>query len=171
MSTQLEVALRIDEAKELLEQGQQPGEVMVEELAAKWAVSARTVNRYIAYAKDILHDSLKKQETVLQEIRAEVITEEIKNSILSNLELEARLCAIIEGKQMAEKIMRHKDGNYERITCLPSHRDIIYAIDKLFRKRGGYDKILRENEHRNIFKIVVANQESADALQRTRDKP
>ncbi|HTA82279.1 MAG TPA: hypothetical protein VK783_05085 [Bacteroidia bacterium] len=166
MSKQIELAERIDEAKTRLEKGERPGDAMATELAGKWSVSVRTAHRYIAYAKDILDGYIQKRETIIQEIRAEAITEEIRNSVLSSLELEAKLCAIIEGKLMAEKIVRTKDGQYERISCLPSHRDIIYAIDKLFRKRGGYDKILRSNENPTVFKFEVADQKSADLIKK-----
>lgn len=99
---QYELAERIDETKDRLEKGDVTGEALAIELSAKWAVSIRTAHRYIAYAKDIMDDNLKRRESILQEMRLEVIGEDIRNGILSNLELEAKLCAIIEGKLLAE---------------------------------------------------------------------
>jgi hypothetical protein len=171
MSTQKEIALRINEVKLRLEHG--PGNVdeLVTEFSAKWEISPRTVERYVAYAKDTIRDELKMGDSILEEARNELITEEMRNSILSTIELDARLCAIIEGKLIAEKIVRNKDGNPTRISCLPSHRDIIYAIDKLYRRRGSYRKPGEKDLATPIFNIVVHNEEEANVLYKIKNQP
>ena len=169
MSTIIELNERISELVKRIEKGETSGE-LVTQLSAEWNVSGRTVERYIAHAKDIVTGNMKKRDAIIEEVRAEVITNEARESLMSNLELEAKLCQIVEGKLEAEKLVHTKEGVI-RVPCLPNHKDIILAIDHLWRRRRGYSKPdPAELTGKREVVIVVNSEEEAELVRKIQNQ-
>lgn len=132
MSNSIELHNRITEIAERLEKKMTTGEIM-EEYAAKWAVTARTIERYIALAKDIVAGRIHKRDAWIEAARAEAV-EEATEKLTSNIEIEARLCEIITGRLETEKVLNTKEGHI-KVGCSPSPRDVMKAAEMLFKLR------------------------------------
>jgi hypothetical protein len=89
MRGRIEVQLKISELATKLESGADVSAIMLEYMP-KWGISERTINRYIALAKDIVSGRLKKREALLEAMRGEVLTREAEEGLKSTLELEAK---------------------------------------------------------------------------------
>lgn len=122
-----------------------------------WDVSTRTVERYIALAKDILSTNLKNREKVIDAVRADIIASEAETWLKSNMELEARLCAIITGKVRFRKTMK-KGSNMQDVFAYPSCSDVISAIDVLLKLRGVYKSVPTRITENNPMRIIVDNE-------------
>ncbi|MGP8216922.1 MAG: hypothetical protein ACLQQ4_15250 [Bacteroidia bacterium] len=136
MRNQTELKARLNAVAESLEQGNSSAEI-ISTYTAQWDAGERTIERYIALAKDMVAGRLQKRDAVIEAVRCEAVAEAAEKWLKSNLELEAKLCEIVDGKLEAEKLIYTGNGVLHE-KCKPSHRDIIYAIDKLWKMRGCY---------------------------------
>jgi len=170
MRGRIEVQLKISELATRLENGADVSALMLEYMP-KWNISERTMNRYMALAKDVVSGMLKRREAALEAMRGEVIMREAEEGLKSTLELEAKLCAIIDGLIDMEKVTSNKEGVERTTKRKPSIKEIIDAIDILLKLRGMY----RPVDTRDIIhlppQIVVASQEQKEMLERIREKP
>jgi len=125
-----------------LEQGRSR-ESIIKEYGDRWNASDRTIDRYIAFAKDIVANKMELRDALVEAMRADVIVAEAEKWLKSNLELEARLCSIIEGTLETEKVVEDEKGK-RVVRMKPTHADVIRAIDKLCKIRGMYDPKIRK---------------------------
>src|ERR1700722_6448120 len=102
MSNQIEIKQRIRNIAEQLENGCKSNEI-ISNCSTQWKLSERTVERYIALAKDIVIGKMDSMDALIEAMRGTVIAEEAEKNLRSNLELEARLISIIEGDIEVEK--------------------------------------------------------------------
>jgi hypothetical protein len=123
---------RILDIASMLEKGMERKEI-VQTLTKKCKVSARCIDNHIKAAKKIVAERNKQKEAVRVMVTEQTLTEELKEAIKSDLELEAILCTIATGNISVEEIIR---GNAVLRGISPLEQ--IAAIDKLFRKRGVY---------------------------------
>jgi hypothetical protein len=135
MSNAIESGKRITEIADRLEKGAATKEI-TEEYTVKWAVSSRTIDRYIALAKDIIAGKLRKKEAWIEAIRAEAI-ETATEHLVSNLEIEARLCQIVTGTYETDKVVRGKNGEFIKVGCNPAPKDALKAAEMLLRIRNS----------------------------------
>ena len=170
MRGRIEVQLKIAELVTKLEGGAEVSALMLEYMP-KWNLAERTMNRYIALAKDIVAGRLKKREAVLEAIRGDAIIREAEEGLKSTLELEAKLCAIVDGLVEMEKVTSTKDGVDRTTKRKPSVKEIIDAIDILLKLRGMY-KPLDERETVNLPTPIIVNSErDKKIIESIREKP
>lgn len=133
MSKLIELHERISEIAERMEKDMPTGEIIAE-YVPKWSVSERTIERYIALAKDIIAGKLRKQAAWIEAMRAEAI-EAATEHLASNLEIEARLCQIVSGTYETDKVVPGKNGEFVKVACNPAPRDAMKAAEMLFKMR------------------------------------
>jgi|GEM_PF-3189700 len=126
---------RISAVAEYLERNE-PTEAIVKEFIAKWNVKERTIKWYITLAKDMVAERREKQKVIIENVRNEAIADAARENILSDLELEAILCSIARGEAREQKIVSR--GKVKKVKRSPSFLDSIWAIDRLWRRRGLY---------------------------------
>ncbi|HTB06116.1 MAG TPA: hypothetical protein VK806_04110 [Bacteroidia bacterium] len=165
MCTRLELNARITEISGKLEEGIERKEIL-HHYTATWNVTERTVERYVALACDVLAGHMQQKEAIMEAIRAEAITEATEKWMRSSLELEAKLCAIADGEFEQEKLVRTKEG-FVKVPCKPSLREMIYAIDKLWKMRGNYDPKIMDipAKHRPV-QIIVDSEKEKELVER-----
>jgi len=162
MNHKIEYRLKITELARKLESGWSTADVM-KEYIPKWGVTSRSIERYLAFARDLVASRMKKREAVIESVRADIIAEEAETWLKSNLELEARLCAIITGRVEFDKIV--KEGKeITTVKCHPSCTEVINAIDLLLKLRRAY-KDADVNQPR-VIEIVVDNEDEKKAVER-----
>lgn len=170
MSMRVELNERIFEVSQQLEKGVKRKEIL-SLYAAKWNVTERTVERYVALACDVVAGHLQQKEAVMEAIRTEAIEEAMEKWMRSSLELEAKLCAIADGEFEQEKLVHTKEG-FIKVPCKPNLREMIYAIDKLWKMRGNYDPKNRHTPERDKpVQIIVSSEEDKKMIEMTRDNP
>ena len=131
----------------------------------KWSLSRRSVERYIAFATDVVSRRMKRREAVVESVRADIIAREAETWLKSNLELEARLCAIISGKVQFERAVRTSKG-IENVKCHPTCTEVINAINLLLKLRGVYKAADGKiDPAENIFAIMVGNDEEKKMIE------
>jgi hypothetical protein len=170
MSTRLELNERIVEISQKLEEGMSRKEIL-SQYTTKWAVSERSVERYMALACDIIAGRMQQKEAIMEAVRAEVITEATEKWMRSSLELKAKLCAIADGEFEIEKIVRTREG-FIKVPYKPSFNEILKAIDKLCKMRGNYDVKHRDTpqKHKPV-QIIVTSEEEKEMIEMNRDNP
>jgi hypothetical protein len=154
MSNSVELNARISEIAEKIENGVKTAEI-VAEYAPKWSVSERTLDRYIALAKDIIAGKLKKQQAWIEAMRAEA-TEAATENLASNLEIEARLCQIVTGTYETEKVVRGKQGEFIKVGCNPNPRDAMKAAEMLFKLRSEQANLIKRQEQEDELHELMA---------------
>jgi hypothetical protein len=170
MTGRIEVQLKIAELATKLEDGADVSTLMLEYMP-KWNIAERTIRRYIALAKDIVAGRLKKREAVLEAIRGDTIIREAEEGLKSTLELEAKLCAIVDGLVEMEKVTSNKDGT-DRITKRkPSVKEIIEAIDILLKLRGMYRPEDKRQADFMPVPIIVHSERDKQIVESIRKKP
>jgi hypothetical protein len=170
MCTRLELNERIIEISQKLEEGIGRKEIL-DQYTTKWAVSERSVERYVALACDIIAGRMQQKEAIMEAIRAEVITEATEKWMRSSLELEAKLCAIADGEFEIEKLVRTREG-FIKVPCKPGFNEILKAIDKLCKMRGNYDAKNRNTPEKDrLVQIIVASEEDKKMIEMNRDNP
>ena len=172
MRENITLKLRIDELAEKLESGIDTPDVM-QEYMPQWNVSKRTIERYIKLAKDKVAGRLKLREAVIEEVRDEIITREAEQWLKSTLELEAKLCAIVEGGIEMKSEVLSRNGEVKTLTRKSSVKEIIDAIDLLLKLRGMYKIKPEKQEGNRVSVIKVDNEREKELLERIRnqDKP
>jgi hypothetical protein len=151
MSNTIELNTRITEIAEKLEKGMSSKELS-EEYAAKWSVSVRTIERYIALAKDIVAGRMQKRDALIEAARSEAI-EAATEHLCSEIEMEARLCQIVMGSLETEKVLNTKEG-YIKVGCSPTPGDVMKAAEMLFKRRQIIAKEARKfNENEKMNRI------------------
>jgi hypothetical protein len=131
-----DLSMRVSAITERLEKGEGSTGI-AKEFAQRWAVSERTVKTCIAIAKANLAERNKAKQAIIEEVRKEAIAKVAQEGIISDLELEAQLCAIAMGELEIEKTVI-QNGVEKTIKCKPTPFDMVLAIDKLWKKRGSY---------------------------------
>jgi hypothetical protein len=165
MSNQIDYQHRITEIANRLELGHS-NYAIIQEYIPKWGVSRRTIERYIALAQDVVGQKLRKREKVIQAVRADIIAHEAETWMKSNMELEARLCAIISGKSWFYKTVK-KGSDTQQVKCLPTCREVILAIDLLLKMRKAYNcGVAGMDPEKQPFVIIVDNEEEKKAVER-----
>ena len=66
----------------------------MKECCAKWKCTERSMQRYIAKAKDDLTDALFNKEKYLNFVREEALNEDFEQNLKSTLEIEMMLCSL-----------------------------------------------------------------------------
>jgi hypothetical protein len=147
MQQRSDLNLRVSALTECLEKGETTGSV-IKEFMKRWGVSKRTVETYMAMAKTELAEREKAKTGMLEELRRDAIAK-AQASIMSDLELEAQLCAIAKGElELEKKVIQN---NVEKtIRSKPTHFDIILAIDKPWKKRGSYPEEKKQVESQSL---------------------
>jgi len=92
-------------------------------------------------------------------MRNKVISEEAETQLRSNTELEAYLVSIIEGDMETRTEITHS-GNKTTIKTKPSRREVLKAIDLLWKRRGMLHT-KPEEKHTHSF-IMVRNKEEEE---------
>ncbi len=166
MNHKTEYQLKITELARKLESGWSTSQIL-KEYMPKWGLSSRSIERYLAFARDLVASRMKKREAVIESVRADIIAHEAETWLKSNLELEARLCAIVSGKVEFDKIVR--DGKeITTVKCRPSCAEVINAIDLLLKMRKVYKDI--DTNQPRVIEIVVDNEEERLAVERIREQ-
>src|ERR1700722_11955921 len=80
------------------------------EYSEKWVCSERTVRRLIAFAKDKIFGNLNNKESILDSLRTEAIMDDLGDSMLTTMELEAKLSGIASGTTMMDRLVSGKEG-------------------------------------------------------------
>jgi hypothetical protein len=159
MCNSIELNARITEIAERMEKGMTTGEIL-EEYMPKWSASHRTIDRYIALAKDIIAKQMTKKQAIIEASRAEIIEASVER-LASNLEIEARLCEIVLGNYETDKVVRGKDGSFIKVGCNPSPRDAMKAAEMLFEIRKEHakeaEKIADVQETKRMMEGIGAN--------------
>ena len=166
MNHKIEYRLKITELARKLESGWSTADVM-KEYMPKWGLTSRSIERYLAFARDLVASRMKKREAVIESVRADIIAEEAETWLKSNLELEARLCAIVAGKVEFDKTVRN-GKEFTSVKCHPSCTEVITAIDLLLKLRRAY-KDTSANQP-NVIEIVVDNEEERIAVEKIREQ-
>ncbi|HXP49713.1 MAG TPA: hypothetical protein VN922_07165 [Bacteroidia bacterium] len=165
MQKKVNYHLKITEIAERLEKGWTTSQI-TKEYTGKWGVSARTVDRYIAIAKDLATSRLKRRDRIIEAVRADIIAKESEDWLKSTLELEARLCAIISGKIEFKRKMK-KGSETQTVLVTPSCMEVINAIDLLLKMRGMYRPVDQRGPIVDpIVNIVVDNEEQKKMIER-----
>ena len=164
MCTKTELYLRIDEIAGQFEDGLTRQEI-IEKGIAKWAVTERTVERYLAFARDVIAGRMKKKEAVIEAMRSEAIADAVETWLKSDLEIEARLCEIIEGQVEGRRIIESKNGDVKITRYNASPADIIRAIDKLWKVRGRYNANVIAAEKPVIMTYKLESEEDKKLLE------
>ena len=153
MSNQIEIQKRIRIIADELENCLTNAE-LVQKYCEEWGIGESTLHRYISLAKDIVHKRVTKRDTILENVRCEIIASEAEH-LRSNLELEARLVSLIESEEPElEKIITHSHGGTTVRSRVP-HRDVIRAIDTIWKRRGQFGKkeIIHDRPMNSIYVI------------------
>ncbi|MGP8214277.1 MAG: hypothetical protein ACLQQ4_01805 [Bacteroidia bacterium] len=170
MKSKIEYRLKITELAEKLESGYSTPQIL-KEYMPKWGMPRRTLERYIAFAQDIITSRMKKREAVVEAVRADIIAKEAEQWMKSNLELEARLCAIVSGKLEFEKKVKNPKGVYENVKCRPSCSEMINAIDLLLKMRGVYKAADgKTGEKTHVIQILADNPEEERVIHKILDQ-
>jgi hypothetical protein len=169
MGQRIEFKLRVSEIAEKIEEGLSTAEIL-KTYMQQWSLSRRSIERYMVLAQDLVSRRMQKRERVVESIRADIIAREAETWLKSNLELEARLCAIISGKVVFEKTLKQGKG-IQQVKTYPTCTEVINAIDILLKLRGVYKVADIKNDDPPVFKIVVENEEVKKAVERNRDNP
>ena len=127
---------RVDEISELLLDGWERIKI-VQLYSKKYKITYRQVDKYIKEAKEIASKKQQNNIELINNLRSEEIQKAVKNDIISDLEIEAKLCKIIKGELEIDDWFSTKDGPIS-IKRKPNHSDITKAADLLFKKRGSY---------------------------------
>jgi len=169
MKNKKEIRVKTREVLELLESGKSAA-FIIKEYVDKKGVKRRTIERYIAFAKDLLSSRMKRRDAIIEANRADVIAEEAEKWLKSNLEIEARLCSIISGKVKFMRPVHTKDG-IEMITSYPTCKEVINAMNILFKLRGAYKPGNDDNMMNGIIKVVVENEKEKESVERIINQP
>ncbi len=169
MGQRIEFRLRLTELAEKLEDGWSTGYIL-RTYMPKWGMAKRSLERYIALAKDIVSARMQKRENVVEAVRADIIAHEAEKWLKSTLELEARLCAIVSGKVAFNKPMKNGQ-DIQKVETNPSCGEVIRAIDILLKLRGVYKAADGTRDEAAIFKIIVKNEEEKRLVEMNRDNP
>jgi hypothetical protein len=169
MSNQIEKEQRIRRVAILMEQGHSR-ENIIAEYAEKWSVTDRTIDRYIAFAKDIVASKMDLRDSLIEALRADIIATDVEKWLKSNLEIEARLCSIMEGTLETEKVTENEKGEKKITRSKPSHSEIIRAIDKLCKMRGMYDPKVRKSKRPVIIEYNLQREEDLKLIQGTNEQ-
>ncbi len=164
MSNQIEIKQRIRSIAIQLENGNGNAEIIAH-CAALWRVSPRTVERYIALAKDVIAERLDNEDAIIEAFRGSLIAEEAEKNLRSNLELEARVVAIIEGELETEKVVtRNANGEWETKTK-PSRNTLLKAIDMIWKHRRQHSgKQKPETPQMPAMPLIVVENEEAKKI-------
>jgi hypothetical protein len=144
-----DLEMRVSAITERLEKGNNTA-MIINEYTALWKVKERTVRTCIAIAKEQMRERNKVKQSIIEEVRKEAIAIAAREQIISDLELEARLCAIAMGELETIKIVI-QNGVEKTITCKPSPFDMVLAIDKLWKKRGSYPVEKQKPENQTLI--------------------
>ena len=131
-----DLSQRMSAITECLEKGETTASI-IQQFTAKWCVSERTINGYLAVARKHLEERNKIKNSIIEKVRTEAIEKAAKENILSDLEVEAILCQIIKGEYEIEET-RIVEGKIQVVKRKPTQYDVIMAADRLFKKRGSY---------------------------------
>ncbi|HTB06143.1 MAG TPA: hypothetical protein VK806_04250 [Bacteroidia bacterium] len=129
---------KVQSIYEWLEKGES-SKTILREFTLRWNISERSIHRYIVQAKIKLDQQNKAKQNIIDEVRKNEIEKAAREKIMSDLEVEAVLCAIIRGEYEIEEL-RYIDGEPVTVKHKPTHHDIVLAADRLFKKRGSYPK-------------------------------
>jgi|GEM_PF-2697589 len=160
MASQVEIRNRIREIVEDL-QNDLSVSFIIHQYTSEWGVSARTVERYIAVATEMVNKKLDEEDTLIHNMRSKIIREEAESKLRSNMELEAHLIHIIEGDMETRTEITHSGGR-TLIKTKPTRREVLKAIDLLWKRRGMLHTKPVE-QHTHSF-IMVRNQEEEDIV-------
>lgn len=172
MSKQITLQARVRVVAEKLEQGASTADITAE-CAALWNTSERTVERYIALAKDMVLERMNDMDAIIEAVRGAVVAEEAEKHMRSNLELEARLIEIIEGELEVEKVVSGPKGVTE-VKSKPTRREIMQAISILWKRRGLLRSPALQNRMENkpaMPLIRVSSEEEKRLLEDTTKLP
>jgi len=146
MSKQNEINHRVIMLADNLEAGFR-GSELIKEYAQKWGCTCRTVERYIALARNITE--ARQNNYILSNPKEKIPLTEIKESLfLGVLERVYRLTAIARGQHEAEKVVYSK-GEPKTIVCKPNIKEQMQAIKDLRKEEESFSMIAKE--HPEIF--------------------
>ncbi len=144
-----DLEMRIGAITERLEKGDNAKAIM-QEFARRWEVSERTVKTCIALARERMTEHNKMKQAIIEEVRKEVIAKAAKEQLISDIELEAQLCAIAMGELEIVKTVI-QNGVEKTVKCRPTPFDMVLAIDKLWKKRGSYPIEKQQAENQTLI--------------------
>lgn len=126
-----------------LTQGKKPVDFMKRYMKL-WKMSSRSVERIMAEAGPIADKRFKEQQEITDRVRKEEIEKAAKDSILSDIEVEALLCNIIKGQLFPKTFMTSRGAVV--VKSHPDAADKLKAAYLLFKKRGSYSAIKLEHD-------------------------
>lgn len=156
MSQKIEFKLRVTEIAEKIEEGYTAVEI-IKAYMQKWSLTRRSLERYIVLAQDLVARRMQRRERVVESVRADIIAREAEIWLKSNLELEARLCAIVSGKVVFEKVIRN-GREVQQVKTRPTCTEVINAIDLLLKLRGVYKTADAKNDDKQPLELVVKDE-------------
>jgi len=169
MGQKLDFKARVSDITDLLEEGW-TSVAIIKKYMPEWGLTRRSIERYIVFAQDIVARRMQKRENIIEAVRADIIAKEAESWLKSNLEIEARLCAIISGKLVFDKTLK-KGQETQHVKTYPTCTEVINAIDILLKLRGVYKAADAKRDDPPIFKIIVRNEEEKRLVEMNRDQP
>lgn len=136
MKKSAEINIRVKAIADELAKGETTAEI-VRQYSAEWNVTGRTIANYIVQAKEIVAARGRQENIIVENVRNEALVLAAKANIMSDIEVEERLCAIINGTFEQEKKIISEDGE-KTLRFKPSAYEVVCAADKLWKKRGTY---------------------------------
>jgi hypothetical protein len=167
MSNQIEMKRRLKTVAEELEKGSTTEEILAIYMN-EWKAGERTVERYIALARDIVLERIDKEDAIIDALRGNAIAEQLE-SMRSTLELEAILVKVAEGGYVSEKVT--KGENSTTVTASkPLASDVVRAATTLLKRKDV--KRTRKSSPDMTIKgptLIVKTEEQRRLIEKTRD--
>ncbi|MGP8217651.1 MAG: hypothetical protein ACLQQ4_18930 [Bacteroidia bacterium] len=159
-SDELTTDPRILEIAIWIEEGESYGAI-VKEFSYQWCVSERTVKRYIAVAKEVVGERIRNGISLQDEVRRQLIEEEVKRKLPVTGEIEKMLWEIAKGEIEIEKQVNTKEG-LKTIYCKPGDNVRLQALDKIWKIRGKNPAWGRGES--SLIEALVKNEERKKKL-------
>ncbi len=124
---------RILEVALWIEKGESYSSI-TKEFCERWSLSDRTIRRYLAVAREVVADRISKGKSILDNVRKQLIEEEVKRQLPGNSEIEKMLWEIAKGEIEIIKIVNTKNG-LEPVSCKANFTHRLQALDKIWKMR------------------------------------
>ena len=171
MRNEIELRNRISDITEELENGASTGAI-IEKYKVQWNAGERTIERYIALAKDIVMGRLDKRDAHIEALRGITLADQLE-SMRSMNELEAKLVDIIEGRYESEKVITKTGDGSTIIKSKPTVSEVIRSISKIMERKDASTFRRKGNKEENSpgMQLVVKTLEEKELVEKIKAMP
>lgn len=129
---------RLDLIKADLLKGMERGAI-IEKYSKKFGIGERAIDRLLITAKKEATQAQKSKEKVISEVRDKEIAEAAKNGVLSELELDLFLSAVVKGEESLDNLpfVTRDKNSVKQAPVKPNLLAKIKATELLYKRKGS----------------------------------